>query len=115
MAPFELHVLFSLSLFLSETFQHSSGAIDTPAGVIGRFDSQTPHDQKLFHQGEDAAEEAARRSHLQTVHYNVRVQSTLLILIGHFPRPHNSLAQSSYTIQAHQAGPDFVLQQVAHV
>ena len=36
MAPFELHILFlfSLSLFLSETFQHSSGVIGTPAGVI---------------------------------------------------------------------------------
>ncbi len=33
MAPFELHILFSSpSLFLLESFQHSSGAIGTPAG-----------------------------------------------------------------------------------
>ena len=48
------------------------------AGVIYRCDSQTHHDQKLFHQGkykENAAEKAARRNHLQMSHYTMKVPS----------------------------------------
>ena len=35
MAPFELHIFFSLSLFLSETIQHTSDAIGPSASAIG--------------------------------------------------------------------------------
>ncbi len=46
MAPYELHILFSLFSFLflfscPETFQHSSGAIGASVGVIGLCDHVT--------------------------------------------------------------------------
>ncbi len=48
--------------------------------VIVLCDLQTHHDQKLFHQVEDAeAEEAKGRSHLQTSDYNMIIVANVAI------------------------------------
>ena len=89
MAPFELHIHFSHSppsLFLLETFQHSSGAIVTPAGMMGRCDRMT---HQVTH---------------HVTHHMTHVTHQMT---------HHMTHQVTHVV--HRTGSDFVLQQVAHV